>query len=321
MVQVRKQFEMEAIMIDFNFPKTLPAFNAKFFEETACQKFLFDQKWPEGFCCGKCGCRRASYLSTRRAYQCLQCGFQHSLIVGTIFEQSKKPLMQWFLAIFHFTNTKGGLSAKALQRLMGFGSYQTAWAWLHKIREAMKRSRTKKIMGPVEVDEAYVGGPKSGKAGRGAQGKMLVGCAIESNGKAIGRVKFGLLEKADRAQLSRFVRNHVKKAAEVTTDEWGGYNNLLDDGFLHYTTQDAVADLPAAHRVFSLLKRWLLGTHHGSVSKKHFPAYLEEFSFRFNRRRAKSPCYGFAKVMERVVMGKPKTYTEIVGQNGNSSFF
>ena len=218
---------------------------------------------------------------------------QESLIAGTMFQQTKKPLREWFLAIFYVSASKGGVSAAELQRLLGMGSYQTAWSWLHKIRQAMVHPRRRPLSGEVEIDESYLGAPQSGKRGRGAAGKTIVAGAVEKRGKGSGRVRLGVLENVRAETLKAFLSAGVSPTTTAHTDGWRGYSKLDRSGYrhvvsvIHGSSADGVAHLPRVHLVFSLLKRWLLGTHHGAISTKHLPAYLEEYTFRFNRRTAR----------------------------------
>src|SRR5437763_918365 len=218
---------------------------------------------------------------------------------------------------------KGGIAATELQRQLGFGSYQTAWTWLHKLRKAMVRPDRQPLAGRVEADETYVGGPRPGKRGRGAAGKTLVGGAVEAGrgearGRRLGRLRLAILADASAASLDAFLAAHVAKPATVATDGWRGYLGLPAEGYDHEPVSlsasrgDAALRLPGIHLVFSLVKRWLLGTHHGAVSEKHLPAYLDEYVFRFNRRTAKRVSHGFARLIEHAVRIKPSTYRAIV---------
>jgi transposase-like protein len=229
---------------------------------------------------------------------------------------------KWFLAIYLVTASKGGISAMELQRQMGFGSYQTAWSWLHKIRRAMVRPGRERLRDRVEADETYVGGARSGKAGRGA-GKVLVAGAVESGrgkagGRRLGRLRLARLPDAGAISLEGFLAANVAGPAAVATDGWAGYAGLPAQGYRHEPINlsaswgDAVLRLPAIHLVFGLAKRWLLGTHHGAVGKKHLPAYLDEFVFRFNRRTARSISHRFARLIEQAVATNPVTYSALV---------
>ena len=151
-------------------PQDFLAFNTRFGTDEQCREYLFQARWPDGFRCDGCGHDDAYTLRTRLAYECVACGKQHSLLAGTLFEQTKTGLARWFLAIYLVTSSKGGIAAAELQRQLGFGSYQTAWSWLHKIRKAMVRPDRAPLAGRVEADETYVGGPRPGKRGRGAAG-------------------------------------------------------------------------------------------------------------------------------------------------------
>jgi len=255
--------------------------------------------------------------------ECAACGKQHSPLAGTIFEQTKSGLSRWFLAIYLVTSSKGGISAMELKRQMGFGSYQTAWSWLHKIRKAMVRPERSPLAARVEADETYVGGPRPGKPGRGAGGKIKVAGAVESGrgqarGHRLGRLRLAVVPDASASSLEGFLGRDVARPATVATDGWSGYAGLAAAGYTHEPLNlsaswgDAALRLPAVHLVFGLAKRWLLGTHHGAVSKKHLPAYLDEFVFRFNRRTAKSISHGFARVLEHAVQIRPTTYRALV---------
>jgi transposase-like protein len=263
-------------------PPDLPTFNARFGSDEACRDYLFRQHWPDGFRCRSCGHGEAWALGRRNIYECTACGQQHSLLKGTIFEQTKTGLAKWFLAIYLVTSSKGGISAMELQRQMGFGSYQTAWSWLHKIRRAMVVPDRKPLADRVEADETYVGAAKPGKPGRGAAGKTLVAGAVESGrgkarGRRLGRLRLAVLPDASARSLEGFLAANVSQPATVATDGWRGYAGLLAKGYAHdpvklsQTWGDAALRLPAIHLVFGLAKRWLMGTHHGAVRTKHLP--------------------------------------------------
>jgi transposase-like protein len=304
-------------------PSDLPTFVSRFGSDAQCRAYLVRARWPAGFGCGGCGHGRAYSHKLRLIEECAACGKQHSLLAGTIFEQTKTGLARWFLAIFLVTSSKGGISAMELQRQMGFGSYQTAWTWLHKIRRAMVRPDREPLSARVEADETYVGGPKPGKPGRGAAGKVKVAGAVESGrdtakGRRLGRLRLAVVEDASAASLEGFLAGAVAKPAAVATDGWSGYAGLDAAGYTHEphnlsaSSDDAASQLPAIHLVFGLVKRWLLGTHHGAVGKKHLAAYLDEFTFRFNRRTARNLSHRFARVIEHAVQIQPTTYRGIV---------
>jgi transposase-like protein len=304
-------------------PGDLPTFLKRFGSDAKCRAYLVRARWPAGFRCERCGHDQAYSHKKRLIEECRACGKQHSILAGTIFEQTKSGLARWFLAIYLVTASKGGISAMELQRQMGFGSYQTAWSWLHKIRTAMVRPQRAPLAARVEADETYVGGPRPGAPGRGAAGKITVAGAVESGrgrarGRRLGRLRLAVVADASAKSLEGFLGQNVARPATVVTDGWPAYAGLVAAGYRHEplnlsaTWGDAALRLPAIHLVFGLARRWLLGTHHGAVSKKHLPAYLDEFVFRFNRRTAKSIAHRFARVIQQAVLTPPTTYRAIV---------
>ena len=314
-------------MVPDELPRDLPSFLARFGSDAQCRAYLYARRWPQGFCCLGCGHGTAYHHQKRLIEECAGCGKQHSLLAGTIFEQTKTGLARWFLAIWLVTSSKGGISAMELQRQMGFGSYQTAWSWLHKIRKAMVRPERGPLSERVEADETLVGGAKPGKRGRGAAGKTVVAGAVEAGrgkgrGRRLGRLRLQAVADASAESLEGFLAGNVAPPAAVTTDGWQGYAGLDRAGYDHQPINltagwgDAVLRLPAIHLVFGLAKRWLLGTHHGGVSTKHLQAYLDEYVFRFNRRTAKSISHRFARLVEQAVATPPASYRNIVGQVG-----
>lgn len=313
------------MMLVRDLPKDLPGFLDRFGTDEQCRAYLFKARWPQGFRCAGCGHDRGHALKCRQVYECASCGKQHALLAGTIFEQTKTGLARWFLAIYLVTSSKGGIAAMELKRQLGFGSYQTAWTWLHKIRRAMVRPDRHRLSERVEADETYLGAPKSGKPGRGAAGKSVVAGAVESGrgrskGRRPGRLRMAVVPDASATSLGRFLAGNVSRTTEISTDGWGGYNGLAGAGYRHEPLNlkagwgEASLRLPAVHLVFGLAKRWLLGTHHGAVRSKHLQAYLDEFVFRFNRRTAKSIAHQFARLVEHAVLIKPTPYTALVAQ-------
>jgi transposase-like protein len=315
---------LESVMLPTDdLPGDLPGFVERFGTDDQCRRYLFQARWPDGFRCAGCGHERAWAHKTRLIYECAACGKQHSLLAGTIFEQTKTGLARWFLAIFLVTASKGGISAMELQRQIGFASYQTAWTWLHKIRKAMVRPERTPLSARVEADETYLGGPKPGRPGRGAAGKTRVAGAVESGrgnprGRRLGRLRLAVVPDVSARSLESFLATAVAKPAAVATDGWSGYGGLAAAGYRHEPVNlaaswgDASLRLPAIHLVFGLARRWLLGTHHGAVGRKHLPAYLDEFVFRFNRRTARSISHRFGQVVEHAVQIPPSTYRALV---------
>lgn len=309
-------------MIHTDFPKNLAEFLERFGTEDECAAYLAAQKWPNGFKCHLCGHTEANLLSTRAIYVCYGCRHHHSVTANTAFEGTRKGLKLWFLAIYLMVTSKQGLSAKELQRQLGLGSYQTAWSWLHKLRRCMVDPDRSPLSGMVEVDESFIGGPKEGKRGRGAAGKVIVACAVERVGFKIGRCRLGVIENCTKKKLKQFVDGTLKLGTTVHTDGWRGYAGLERSGYAHikgvaeHEGLEAHEMLPAVHRIFSLLKRWLLGTHQGAVSRKHLQHYLWEYEFRFNRRTSHAPTHLFQRLMEGVVRDGHQTYWQLVGKAG-----
>jgi transposase-like protein len=297
-----------------DYPKTLMDFEKRFSTEEACRDHLFELRWPSGFECPQCGHGKA-WKRSDGLLECGGCGYKASAKAGTIFEGSRKPLLLWFRAIWWVTSQKNGASALGLQRILGIGSYQTAWMWLHKLRRAMVRPGRDKLTGTVQVDETYIGGAKPGNRGRGADGKSLVLVVAQEKGKAVGRIRLVKINDASSDSLERAVEETVVPGAKVKTDGWKGYNGLGALGYEHEevrTTAD-IGDnlLPLCHRVASLLKRWLGGTHQGAVSHEHLAYYLDEYTFRFNRRTSKSRGMLFYRLLQNAVAIESTTYKEV----------
>lgn len=241
----------------------------------------------------------------RGLYWCRGCGYQASVTAGTLFNDTHKPLQVWFEAMWHVTNQKSGVSALGLQRVLGLGSYHTAWNWLHKLRRAMVRPGRDRLNGVVEVDEIFIGGERSGKRGRGAEGKTLVVIAAQEGAKGIGRIRMQRVVDAAGESLEPAVWDMVEPGAVVRTDGWRGYNGLTELGYQHNVVRknpDLGENLlPLVNRVASLLKRWLLGTHQGAVRHSHLDYYLDEYTFRFNRRSSKTRGLLFYRLISQAI--------------------
>ena len=272
-----------------DFPKSLKEFQARFRDDAACRKYLAACRWPDGFRCSRCQQSEAFELPRRMLWQCKSCGRQTSPTAGTVLHRTRLPLTVWFWATYLVTTHTPGLSAVQLQRQLGI-SYETAWALLHKLRRAMVRPDREALKAKVEVDETYLGGPEAGlKGGRQLLEKALIVGAVEVRGKAAGRVRLQVVPDASAPSLTGFVKGHVEPGAIILTDGWGAYAPLASMGYRHRPRTQGTAEragkiLPHIHRVFGNLKTWLRGTHHG-VGHDHLQAYLDEFTFRFNRRR------------------------------------
>jgi transposase-like protein len=274
-----------------DYPINQMDFEKQFKEEDQCLDLIFRLRWPEGYECEKCKNREYWKLSRGRI-SCRKCRNHTYILAGTLFHRSKKPLLIWFRAIWWMVGQKNGISALGLQKILGLGSYETAWAWLHKFRRIMVVPGRDLLSGDIEVDEIFIGGEQTGKRGRGAEGKVLVAVGVEVNEKRIGRIRLNIIKNAGYSSLEGFIKKNIEYGSRIITDGWKGYNGIEKNGYtriMKRKTENIGEDpLPHVHTIASLLKRWLLGTHQGSASHKYLEFYLDEYTFRFNRRTSKS---------------------------------
>lgn len=308
---------------DEDYPATLLAFEPRFATEAACRAYLFTLRWPGGFVCPRCEGGQA-WATVHHRWVCTACRHQTTATAGTIFQDTRQPLGLWFRAMWHVTSQKNGASALGRQRVLGLGHYLTAWSWLHKLRRAMVRPGRDRLGGEVEVDETYVGGLAEGPRGRGSQNKALVAIAAEQEGKGIGRIRLARIANASAKSLRAFVEASVMPGRPVHTDGWEAYGGLPVWGYRHTVSvlrgqaPDAATKLlPRVHRVAALLKRWLLGTHQGAVRPDHLDYYLDEFTFRFNRRTSASRGKLFYRLVQQAVEVPPAPYKQLKGGNPN----
>lgn len=302
------------------YPKDFQEFLFQFRTEEDCWKYIFDMRWPDGFICPVC--KSNKYWQTNKdLIHCSSCEHQTSITAGTIFHGTRKPLLLWFYIMWWVVAQKTGASAYNLMDFMGFGSYETAWTWLHKLRRAMVRSEREQLRGEVEVDETYIGGKEigKGKQGRGSETKTLVVVATECKGKQIGRVRFRCIDEASGEYLKNFIEDNIEHRSLVITDGWTGYSFLSESKHYKYeqkiisgSGQEAHELLPHVHMVDSLVKRWLNGTHQGNVSPKHLPYYLDEFAFRFNRKLSTYRGKLFYRLIQQAVVTSPVPFNEII---------
>ena len=296
-----------------DYPRTLTEFEDRFRTEQGCRDYLLSLRWPEGFRCPRCA-GRSAWTTKRNLLICSCCRHQVSLTAGTIFQDTRTPLTVWFRAMWWVTTQKNGASALGLQRILGLGSYATVWTWLHKLRRAMVRPGRDRLRGWVEVDETYVGGLEEGVRGRQTETKALVAVACEQDGPSIGRIRLRRIADASGACLEAFLEEAIEPGSVLHTDGWEGYAGVEAKGYRHKVTvlrgrQASPAQLmPRVHRVAALLKRWLLGTHQGAVSLEHLDYYLDEFTFRFNRRRSHSRGKLFYRLLQQAVAVAPAPY-------------
>ena len=276
-----------------DYPRTLQELLIWFPDEQACLGYLERLRWGDGFVCPCCGTVDGGWWAVRRGLRkCAVCHHETSVTAGTIFHGSRLPLTTWFAAIWYVVNQKQGVSALGLQHVLEFGSYQAAWAWLHKLRRAMVLPGRELLSGVVEVDESYVGARRTGAGGRRAAGKAIVAIAVERD-QVPERVRMRRIPNVTKDTLTDFVLDNVARGSEVRTDGWQGYFDIGRYRFSHVVTNVSASGdpahvaLPHVHLVSSWLQRWILGTHQGAISHAQLDYYLDEFTFRFNRRRAR----------------------------------
>jgi hypothetical protein len=306
---------VEQLRAGAHYPKSLGEFQAWFRTDGDCLDYLEWLRWPSGFICPSCA-RSGGWRLGDGRFMCPDCGARTSVTAGTIFDRTRTPLTVWFTACWLFATGKNGISALSLKRILEVGSYQTAWAMLHRLRSVLVRPRRERLAGTVEVDETYIGGFEPWTDGRTPGKKVLIGIAVEvRNPRGIGRCRMQPLVDLSSRSLHPFVADNVESGAKVITDGWDGYRGLDKLGYVHDRRSQRAALargdghlLPAAHRVASLAKRWLLGTHHGSADRAHMANYLDEFVFRFNRRGCRSRGMLFYRLLELAVAHGPVRY-------------
>jgi transposase-like protein len=310
-----------------DYPRNWNAFLDWFGTEEACLAYLERLRWPQEFVCPACGVSQPPYRSSRARLMCRACGRQSTVTAGTIFDKTRTPLRVWLAAAWYLTNQKQGVSALGLQRVLGLGSYQTAWTMLHRFRRAMVRPDRDRLKGQVELDETYLSisdkdapmPDERRKRRKSRTHQVLVVIAVELlQPRGFGRIRLRRIDNDSAEQVVPFVQDNIEPAAEVRTDGSAAYRELKDLGYAHQRSVMLGSDVPAhvsmagVHRVASLIKRWILGTHHGSVQPAHLDAYLDEFVFRFNRRTSSSRGMLFYRLLQQAVVTDPVTYDNVV---------
>jgi hypothetical protein len=296
-----------------DYPRTTPEFNARFATEEACWRYLVGLRWPAGFRCQRCASEKA-WLNSRELFECGKCHRQASATAGTIFHDTRKPLRLWFQVMWWVVGQKQGASALGLNRVMGIGSYKTAWAWLHKLRRAMVRPGRERLNGRVQVDvtEVTCQDPR-----RYPDPETLVQVAVEDRGEYMGRVRMQVVESQSEPDLIVALMDDVAEGATVHSDGWSGYNSVPEAGFDHDVDiigrdrARATVLFPHVHRIASLLKRFLLGTYQGAVRWFQLKHYLEEFTFRFNRRSSRTVGKLFMRLAEQAIRAGHTPYRSI----------
>lgn len=302
-----------------DYPGTYQELQAWFPDNASCVAYLAELRWGQGFSCPKCGFE-ASWKTGTGQRMCRVCGRKTSVTAGTIFHRSHTPLSTWFAAIWFLTSQKNGISAAGLQRVLGFGSYETAWAWMHKLRRAMVRPERDLLAGVVEVDETFVGGVSVGRPGA-SSAKSTVRVAVERVGpKRLGRVRLELGDAPGTLGLVDFATTTVAPGSTIRTDGSRMLRRLGDLGYTHefttgYNAEDPNEVLPGVHLVASLMKRWLIGTLHYGIAEEHLPYYLDEFTFRFNRRHSRHRGLLFYRLLEGALAADPHPYKALTSES------
>jgi hypothetical protein len=300
-------------------PRSLPEFERRFPDDAACARWLMAKRWPEGFRCPACGHDRAWELGRERpTLQCAACERQVSVTAGTVLHGSHLGLRTWFLAAWLIATHSNGISARQLWRQLGLGSYKSAWLLVRKLRRAMVDPDREPLAGLVEVDETSIpfrgkDGPAERRPGRSHEGKLLIAGAVEIRGKGPGRARLAVIGDYSAASLGGFVAGNVANGGTVVSDGWSGYARLKDVRHDPKVIGDAPAHqvLPWVHRVFANAKRWAMGVYHG-LRPEHLQAYLDEFVFRFNRRR--TPHAAFDRLLGLSLTLQPATYQMLVSR-------
>ena len=296
-------------------PENQIEFEKMFTTEEQCLDYLKELRFAKGYSCRKCQ-HNEYWLNNRDIMVCKNCKNELSITSGTIFHRSKLPLVVIFRALWWMVAQKNGVSAVGIQRVLGLGSYRTAWVWLHKFRRLMVFPGRNKLSGKIEVDETLVGGKRSGKRGRGAEGKSLVVIAVEIMEKGTDRVRMSLISDASKKSLKKFINENIETGSNLITDGWKGYTGISKGGYQHEIEDktkllDGEEILPNVHRIASLLKRWLLGTHQNYIGEEYLSYYLDEYTFRYNRRKSNSRGLLFQRLIEQGVLHEPVEYKSI----------
>jgi transposase-like protein len=304
-----------------DYPRTYQEFREWFPDDLSCREYLGQVRWAAGFCCPRCD--SSEYWRTKRGlWMCAGCALKTSATAGTIFHRSHSSISTWFAAVWFIVSQKNGVSAQGLQDVLGFGSYETAWAWLHKLRRAMVRPDRELLGGPgqvVEVDQSFLGGRSHGTSGTGT-GKAPVTIAVERlPGGRLGRVRLDAAERPSSLDQVEFAREVIAPGTEIHTDGASLYRQVTEHGFTHHATAGYLADdldavMPGPHLVSSLLKRWAAATLHHRISHTHLPYYLDEFTFRFNRRTSRARGLLFYRLLQQAVDTDPHPLNELTGR-------
>ncbi len=300
-----------------DYPQTYREFVRMFPDEKSCTAYLSRLRWDDGFICPRCKKPSIPWEQTYKRLVCPYCRHQTTVTAGTVFDKTRTPLTTWLEIAWHVTTAKNGMSAKTIEQTSGI-SYRVVWTILQRFRIAMVRTEREKLSGRVEVDETLIGGvDKGGRRGRGSE-KSVVVIAIELHDpKGFGRIRMRVIPDASSNSLTKSISDVIEPGSTICTDGWTGYNDLETLGYDHEMTimstseGQAHVSMPGVHRIAALLKRWILGTHQGSFSTDHLQSYLEEFTFRFNRRTSKDRGLVFRRLLEQAIFTSPITEDDV----------
>jgi len=301
-----------------DYPRTYADLLEWFSDDASCLDYLARLRWPEGFVCP--ACQECQFWRTGKGlWMCKACGRRTSVTAGTIFHRTRTPLRTWFAAVWFVTSQKSGVSALGLQRVLGLRSYETAWAWLHKLRRAMVRPGRDTLGGPgiiVELDETHLDGVSRGKSGLW-HNKGTVMLAVEKHGRKLGRMRAQVTDRPGTKAILDFAAEVIAAGSEVHTDGAMLFRRLPDMGYGHQASvgmrePDQASILPGLHMLASLLKRWLIGTLHYGIAAQHLPYYLDEFTFRFNRRDSRSRGLLFYRMLQQAMSTDPQPLQDLI---------
>ena len=311
-----------------DYPGSFREFERWFSSENACHEYVAKLRWPDGFTCPGCGEKPDKpSLMGRGHFLCRKCKRQTSVTAGTLFHGSREPLRTWFLAIWFVTSRNHGVSALELKRILGLGSYNTAWNWLHKLRHAMVRPEKDQLSGEIEVGETYLGGIGTKAVGRDVKPSTIIAIAAEVRGRGMGRIRLGKIPDLSATSLQGFIKDNLQRGSELKTTDWPGYNGLEVIGYQHRRINVANSEdpaylfMPRLHKVASLLDRWWLGIHQSAIRPSHLDYYLDEFTFRFNRRTSKAGGLLFYRLMEQAVDCPPVPRKMIIGGKSHPAVY
>jgi hypothetical protein len=300
-----------------DYPRTWEEFLTFFPDEPACVRYLEHLSWPDGFVCSRCNRTGEPWRGSRRRLMCRSCGHETTVTAGTLFQGTRTPLRQWLAAVWHVTTADQGVSARRLQRALGLGSYETAWTILHRLRRAMVRSGRPRLEGVAEVGRTLLaarlarGAPAhTGDRGR-RRPRTVVAIAVEDRGSEPGRVRMQRLASTSDQHLVRFVAWAVEPRTVVRVE---GLRDAATLAKLDWPPGASAPPFVHLREVERQLTRWLLGTHQGAVSSELLDWYLDEFTFRFNRRSARHRGLLFYRLVEEALVTPPQPYDAVVGR-------